>query len=190
MIGRTVMQHAISHDAQPSLACAPEDSISIRPPAPDPLPLCVRWRFVSLVRRATIGSRSDARRAGQRPKNTPTTALNAKARTMAGAEINVFQFARVESAMAPPTPQDAEDATQHAKHNRLDKELQKDVQSRGTQRHAHSNLPCAFGDRNQHDIHDADAADQEAHGGDAPEQERERCVVSSKVARNSARFLI
>ena len=38
-----------------------------------------------------------------------------------------------------------------------------------------------LGDRHQHDIHDTDAADEEAHAGDAGEQERVRllgCLAS------------
>src|SRR5438067_8352 len=53
---------------------------------------------------ATIGSRLAARRAGQMPKNSPTAALNTKARRMASGEISVFQCARRDSTMAPPEP--------------------------------------------------------------------------------------
>src|SRR5438067_12932928 len=53
---------------------------------------------------ATIGSSAAARRAGQMPKNSPTAALNTKARRMASGESSVFQCAMRDNTMAPPEP--------------------------------------------------------------------------------------
>ena len=38
--------------------------------------------------------------------------------------------------------------------------------------HADADLAGAFGDRHEHDVHDADAADQQRDAGDAAEQDR------------------
>src|SRR5438270_5613487 len=51
---------------------------------------------------ATIGSRLAARRAGQMPKNSPTAALNTKARRMPSGELSESQGARRDSRMEPP----------------------------------------------------------------------------------------
>ena len=41
---------------------------------------------------------------------------------------------------------------------------------RRAERFANADLPRPLGDRDQHDVHDADAADQQAHGRDAGQQ--------------------
>src|SRR6185312_9641703 len=41
----------------------------------------------------------------------------------------------------------------------------------GAHGHANANLARALGDRNQHDVHDPDAADEQRHAGDGTEQD-------------------
>ena len=42
-------------------------------------------------------------------------------------------------------------------------------------READANLPGALGDGHQHDVHDADPADEQGHGGDSAQQPRQDC---------------
>src|SRR5690349_21945747 len=69
--------------------------------------------------------------------------------------------------------QDADGAAQDAERERLDEELQQDVALGGAQRLPHADLPGPLGDRHQHDVHDADAAHDQAHRGDAGQQRGE-----------------
>src|SRR5690606_24336797 len=68
---------------------------------------------------------------------------------------------------------DAEQASEEAKRHGLDEELQKDAPPRRAERHADADLARALGDADEHDVHDADAADDQAHARDAREQQRE-----------------
>ena len=70
----------------------------------------------------------------------------------------------------------AEDAADQAEHGGLDEELAPDDPGRGAERLAQPDLADSLGDRHQHDVHDADAADDERDGGDAPEQDGQRVV--------------
>ena len=54
--------------------------------------------------------------------------------------------------------------------DRLDEELQEDVRLGGAESFAHADLARPLGDRHEHDVHDRDAAHDEAHGCDAGEQ--------------------
>ena len=53
-------------------------------------------------------------------------------------------------------------------------ELDDDVVARGADRAAHADLPRALAHRDQHHVGDADAADQQADGGDGGHQLGER----------------
>ena len=46
---------------------------------------------------------------------------------------------------------------------------------RAPDRHAHADLARALGDRHQHDVHHADAADHQRDHGDGGDQQRQRC---------------
>ena len=61
-------------------------------------------------------------------------------------------------------------AAEEAQGERLDQELQQDVAPGGAERLADADLAGALGDRDQHDVHDPDAADHQAHRRDAGEQ--------------------
>ena len=71
---------------------------------------------------------------------------------------------------------DAEDPAEDAEHRSLDEELAPDHPWRGAQRLAQTDLTDALGDRHQHDVHDADAADDEGDRRDAAEQDGQRVV--------------
>jgi hypothetical protein len=51
----------------------------------------------------------------------------------------------------------------------LDQELQQDVARLGADRHANPDLARPFGHRDEQDVHDADAADQQRDRRDAHE---------------------
>src|SRR5207247_4469205 len=56
----------------------------------------------------------------------------------------------------------------------FDEELKHDVEARRAQRLPHADLARALGDGHEHDVHDADAADQQPHRAAAGEQVFER----------------
>ena len=115
-----------------------------------------------------MGSSLAARRAGHRPKKRPTSALKPKAIVTAAGEISVFHcMTRDEGHRRADAEEHAEHAAHQAEHQRLDQELEHDVAPGGAERLAHADLPGPLGDRDQHDVHDPDAAHQEAHRGDA-----------------------
>ena len=64
------------------------------------------------------------------------------------------------------TEGDAHEAPDEGERHRFDEELQQDVPPARPHCHAQANLTRALGDRNQHDVHDADAADEQRHRGD------------------------
>ena len=75
---------------------------------------------------------------------------------------------------APPTPSgDADRPAEQAERDRFDQELKEDVPPRRAERLADADLARALGDRDEHDVHDADAADEQRHRRDSGEQRRE-----------------
>src|SRR3546814_5182590 len=66
---------------------------------------------------------------------------------------------------------DADQAAERADRQRLAVELHHDVETPRTGRHAHADLAGAFGDADQHDVHHADAADQQRDGRERAEQD-------------------
>ena len=63
--------------------------------------------------------------------------------------------------MRPPT---------RGQHERFGEELEKDVAVVCADGFAQADFSCAFGYGDEHDVHNADAADQEADGADAGEE--------------------
>ena len=57
---------------------------------------------------------------------------------------------------------------------RLEQELQQDVAPAGAEREADADVLGPLGDGDQHDVHDADAADQQRHRGDRDQAEAHR----------------
>src|SRR5688500_4626773 len=79
---------------------------------------------------------------------------------------------------------DAEQAAGQADHRGLDQELEGDVFLLGPQGAADADLAGALGDGGQHDVHDADAADQQREAGDADDDEVEDQVEPLGVAQD------
>ena len=73
-------------------------------------------------------------------------------------------------AMPMVTPEQAADAGEH---DRLDQELLGDVAPLGAQGAADADLAGPLGHGRQHDVHDADAADQQRDGGDRAQDDAE-----------------
>ena len=69
---------------------------------------------------------------------------------------------------------DADQAAEERQVQRLDEELLEDVASAGADRLADADLAGPLGDRDQHDVHDPDAADDQRDGGDAAEEQGQR----------------
>src|SRR5688572_4285676 len=67
----------------------------------------------------------------------------------------------------------ADQAAQQAEHDRLDQELEQNVDARGAERLPHADLAGSLGDRHQHDVHDADSPDEEGHRRDPEEEDTE-----------------
>ena len=65
---------------------------------------------------------------------------------------------------------DADDAADAGEGDGLDEELQQDLPRTGTDGKADADLAGALGDGDEHDIHDAYAADEQAHAGHGTEQ--------------------
>ena len=74
--------------------------------------------------------------------------------------------------MAMPR-RDAEQAADAGEHDGLDQELLGDVAPLGAQGAADADLAGPLGDGRQHDVHDADAADQQRDRGDRAEDDAE-----------------
>jgi len=67
----------------------------------------------------------------------------------------------------PAAQQDADDASGNRQRERLDQKLRQHVARPRAHSHADAILACALGDTDEHDVHDADAAHDERHRGDA-----------------------
>ena len=68
----------------------------------------------------------------------------------------------------------AGDAAERREEDRLDEELAEDVPAPGAEGLAQADLARPLGDRDQHDVHDPDPADQQADAADRREQDGER----------------
>src|SRR5690606_15876941 len=73
----------------------------------------------------------------------------------------------------PGAGRDAEQPAQQAQRHRLHEELQQDAAARRAERHADADLARPLRDADEHNVHDPDAADDQAHARDAREQHRE-----------------
>ncbi|MFN8096017.1 MAG: hypothetical protein U0599_28015 [Vicinamibacteria bacterium] len=69
---------------------------------------------------------------------------------------------RYENAAAP----NAEEPAEAGEHHRLHEELPQDVSAAGPEGLANADFLDALGHRHEHDVHDDDAAHEEADGGD------------------------
>ena len=108
----------------------------------------------------------------------PITAENRKAATITAGDSSVGQPAAAEMILAAtmpvstPAPPPMPDQ-QH----RLDQELQQHMDAPRADRHADADLAGALGDRDQQDVHDADAADQQRDRGDGGQQDLQHAAA-------------
>ena len=82
-------------------------------------------------------------------------------------------------AIPTPSPMPASPPTA-AHENRFDKELAEDIEIARSDRFADADFPRSFRDGDQHDIHNADAADQYRYSAHGSEQDRERRSCGAK----------
>ena len=67
----------------------------------------------------------------------------------------------------------ADDSAEEGHGRRFDQELRHDVAAARAERLAHTDLARALGDRDQHDVHDDDAADDQRDSGERDEDGKE-----------------
>ena len=115
-----------------------------------------------------MGSRRAAWRAGQTPKTTPTARLKRTAdddgRRVEG-EAPAGELADDGGDDEPDD--DADQAAEEREGQGLDEELGEDVAAARADGLADADLARPLADRDQHDVHDPDAADDERDRGDA-----------------------
>ncbi len=68
----------------------------------------------------------------------------------------------------------ANDACEKGKGEGFEEELLEDLARACTEGFEQADLACALGDGDEHDVHNADAADAEGHGADDAEHDLER----------------
>ena len=71
---------------------------------------------------------------------------------------------------SPKPEADANHAAHHAEHDGLDEELHQHIAPARADGQPQANLTRPLRDRDQHDVHDADAADQQRDAGNACQQ--------------------
>ena len=141
---------------------------------------------------AVIGSRRAAWRAGQTPKITPTASENPTAsRTVVRLMLSPQPASDPTSAeMATPNAMPSRPPG-HGEHEGLDQELGHDVAPPRPDRLADPDLPRPLAYRDQHDVHDPDAAHEQAdrrdagqeqgqEAGDRPERGQQLCLVHDR----------
>ena len=90
---------------------------------------------------------------------------------------------RVHRPRGAEAERDADGAAGERQDDRLDQELQQHVEVARADRQAQADLARPLGHRHQHDVHDADAADQQRHRGDArPAGRSSSSVVDVSIA--------
>ena len=121
-----------------------------------------------------MGSSRAAFMAGQRPKNRPMLVATTKPATTdqsgtvdgrLGTKSRIIKLSSQPTAI-PDQPARA------GEHDGFQQELPGDVAPARADGLAHANLPRALRDRDQHDVHYADAPHQQADGGDHHHHQR------------------
>ena len=105
-----------------------------------------------------------ARRAGKKPKITPMAAENRNATTLICGLKRYGTSDHFGKSDGCKRGQDnADESAERGEHDRLDEELQQHFALERADGQANADLARPLGHRHQHDVHDADAADQQAH---------------------------
>ena len=122
-----------------------------------------------------MGSSRAAWRAGQTPKTTPTARLNSDGGDDGGGvEDEAPAGELADHGRDGEADDDADEAAEERQGQRLDEELGEDVAAARADRLADADLARPLADRDQHDVHDPDAADDQRDRGDPAEQQRQR----------------
>ena len=118
-------------------------------------------------RRASTGSRRAAFVAGQTPKKTPidTETLKPVISAQEGTLRGQRRQQRADQHGDPHGDHDAQQAARSGERHGLDQKLPDDVAAARAERFADADFARALGDADQHDIHHADAAHQQAERG-------------------------
>ena len=117
-----------------------------------------------------MGLRLAARRAGKKPKTTPTPAENRNARATI-AEVELERQAQ-RTGRRVPTRQceaDTDGAAEDGQDDGFDQELRQHVALERADGETNADLSGALRHRHEHDVHDPDAADQQTDRGDGGE---------------------
>ncbi len=102
----------------------------------------------------------------------PTIAEKPTDATIHCGGIAVGQCVSAPTASVPMPPATTPiNAADRREHDRFGKELPQNRRGARADRHAQADLARALGDRDEHDVHDADAADDQRNGRDAGEQQ-------------------
>ena len=98
--------------------------------------------------------------------------LTLKARMMEPVETTAWKLATTADEFGRANARHhADDTAEQAESDGFDKELKQDVAGLRADGDADADLASALGDADKHDVHDADAADQERHARDGPQQQ-------------------
>ena len=119
------------------------------------------------------------------PKNNPTAALNANAVTTDFVVLTVCHPAKCAANMAAAVSErQAQRAADQAKRHRFHQELQQNIAAGRAKCLADPDLAGPLRHRYEHDVHDADTADKQAHAGDADQKPggcADRIAVSNRL---------
>ena len=122
-----------------------------------------------------IGSRFAAFAAGRMPNTTPTTAEKPSASATAHHGVYAGGKPGMNDAASAPiavAEREADQAAEQAQHERLEQELQQDVMALRADGLADADLARPLRHGHEHDVHDADAADEQRDADDAAHDDR------------------
>ena len=124
-----------------------------------------------------MGSSRAARRAGKNPNATPIALLvvSATASAAGSSRMGHSDIAPTTNTTAPAKTTPSKTA-QKCEQHRLDQKLHQYVALPRPHGHANPDLPCSLGDRDEHDVHDSDPADEERHGPDRKKEHGQGAV--------------
>ena len=128
-------------------------------------------------------TRAGSRRRCRWPRSSPTASDERRRRSGACGQSSARPSPMRRGRRRATIPRSAAD---HREHDGLDEELHEDVALARADRHADADLARPLGDAHEHDVHDADAADEQADRGDADQQDRERRRGSPPVVSASS----
>ena len=126
---------------------------------------------------ASIGSSRAARIAGYSPDATPTTTDTPSDSAIDHVVTTVGQSAYAATPRAMrEAERDAGEPAEHRERERGDEELEADVGAARADRAADADLARLLEHRREHDVHDADAADEQRDAGDQAHHEVEQLL--------------